>query len=429
MKHFPLCRAVALFLLVLAPAALSSAPGAHVSLQTPHGLGRWYPTPPEISARSGVVLDAETGALLYEKQADVAIPPASLTKIAAMQVALRATETGQISLEDEVVLTPDSYALNMPPGSSLMFLGPGQRVTVDELLRGLAVPSGNDAAAALAYHVSGGVPQFIEQMNAEMERLGLERTRFEEPSGYSPLNRTTAREFAQFVQHYLNTWPETLDKYHSVKEYAYPAARNLVAPNAEAPIIQRNRNALLWDYPGVDGLKTGFIPSSGYNIALTGERDGRRIIVVVLGAPGETHAVGGANRARDGRVLLDFGFEEFETLQLGAPHVSDLRVWKGERDAVDLGVAAAPQITLPQGLRSRLVGELMYPDEVEAPVRLGQAYGRAIWRIDDTVVAEAPLVATDEVARGNLGTVVLHSLQLFFRTVGEFFAGLVPAFR
>ncbi len=425
MKRLYIRQATALLLFVFFPALLFSAPGAHISLQSPQGLGQWYPPPPEISARSAVVLDAETGALLYEKNADLVIPPASLTKLAAMQVALRATETGRIALEDEVLLRPDSYALNMPPGSSLMFLGPGQRVTVDDLLRGLAVPSGNDAASALAYHVSNGVPQFIDEMNAEMERIGLSKTRFEEPSGYSPLNQTTAREFAEFVHKYLTAWPETLARYHSLKEYAYPAAENLVAPHAEGPILQRNRNTLLWDYPGVDGLKTGFIPSSGYNIALTGEQNGRRLIVVVLGAPGDTHAIGGANRSRDGKVLLDYGFEEFETLALGAPQVSGIRVWKGERADLDLGVEEAPRLTLPRGLRNQLVGELEYEEEVEAPVRMGQALGRAIWRVGDTVIAETSLVARADVGRGNPFTVVYHSLWLFFRSVGEFFTRLL----
>lgn len=404
------------------------APGTHVSLQSPQGLGRWYPTPPDISARSAVVLDSDTGAVLFEKNADIVIPPASLTKLAAMQVALRATETGTVALEDEVLLTPDSYALNMPPGSSLMFLGPGQRVTVDELLRGLAVPSGNDAAAALAYHISGGVPQFIEKMNAEMERLGLQHTRFEEPSGYSPLNQTTAREFAEFVRQYLDSWPETLSEYHSLKEYAYPAPENLVAPHAEGPILQRNRNTLLWDYPGVDGLKTGFIPSSGYNIALTAERDGRRLIIVLLGGPGENHALGGASRAQDGKVLLDYGFEEFEVLELGAPRVSGIRVWKGDRVDVELGVTTAPRITLPIGLRERLVGELEYKDELEAPVQGGHSFGRALWRVGETKVAEAPLVAQFDVARGGPISVLFDTLRLFFRSVGEFFAGLLASF-
>jgi len=425
MKRLHNWWAAVLLLFLLFPTLLFPAPGIHVSLQSPDGLGQWYPTPPDISARSAVVVDANTGALLYEKNADIVIPPASLTKVAAMQVALRATETGRIALDDEVLLRPESYALNMPPGSSLMFLGPGQRVTVDDLLRGLAVPSGNDAASALAYHVSGGVPQFIDEMNAEMERIGLSHTRFEEPSGYSPLNQTTAREFSEFVRQYLETWPETLDRYHSLKEYAYPAAENLVAPHAEGPILQRNRNALLWDYPGVDGLKTGFIPSSGYNIALTGERDGRRIIVVVLGAPGENHALGGANRSRDGKLLLDYGFDEFETLELGAPQVSGIRVWKGQRADLNLGVEAAPRLTLPRGLRSRLVGELEYEDEVEAPVRTGQVYGRAIWRVGETVVAETPLVAKADVARANPAVVVFHTVRLFFRSVGQFFAGLI----
>ena len=180
-----------------------------------------------LSCGAAILIDAETGSILYEKNADRVIPPASMTKLVVMYVVFQEIATGAISLDDIVPLPPESWAVNAPPASSLMFLGEGQTVTLRELLLGLAVASGNDAAVAVAHYVSGSVDSFIERMNLEMKKLGLEKTHFVEPSGYSELNVTTPREFATFARQYILRYPEALRDYHSQLSISYPQEKNL----------------------------------------------------------------------------------------------------------------------------------------------------------------------------------------------------------
>ena len=230
-----------------------------------------YPvTPANLTVHSGsaILIDAATGSILYEKNADAVIPPASMTKLVVMYVVFQEIATGRISLDDVVPLPPESWAVNAPPQSSLMFLAEGQIVTLRELLLGLAVASGNDAAMAVAHYVSGSVDAFVQRMNREMELLGLEKTRFVEPSGYSELNLTTPREFAAFARVYLSRYPESLENFHSQPSISYPQEHNLAewhkGEGKNQPIFQQSTNKLLGVLPGCDGLKTGFIYESGY---------------------------------------------------------------------------------------------------------------------------------------------------------------------
>jgi len=198
-----------------------------------------------VNARSAILVDAATGSVLFEKNADEPIPPASMTKLAAMYTAFHAAERGEISFDDVIEPPPESWAVNVPAGSSLMFLGPGQRVTVRELLAGMAIASGNDAAIALAVHVSGSVPAFIERMNSEMRMLGLSTTRFVEPSGLSEFNLTTAREFADFALVYIREYPEALRAFHSQRAISYPMPWNLSGGGTENPVTQSATNRQL----------------------------------------------------------------------------------------------------------------------------------------------------------------------------------------
>ncbi|MDR2370528.1 MAG: serine hydrolase, partial [Treponema sp.] len=231
-------------------------------------------TRPGAVSRSAVLVDGETGTVLYSKNPDDEIPPASLAKLMTMHIALSETAAGRASLDETVAVTPESWARNQPAGSSLMFLAPGQTVSLRVILLGLAVSSGNDAAAAAALHFAPTVRDFAGMMNMEARRMGLIKTRFVEPSGISEDNVTTAGEFVLFCREYIRLHPEALAEFHSVPEFAYPLASNAGAAFRDKPgtIVQQNRNTLLKTFPGVDGLKTGYIDESGYNIALTAER-------------------------------------------------------------------------------------------------------------------------------------------------------------
>ncbi|HYG57071.1 MAG TPA: D-alanyl-D-alanine carboxypeptidase family protein, partial [Symbiobacteriaceae bacterium] len=232
--------------------------------------------PPQLTVdvKSAILLDYATGKVLFEKDADAATQPASLTKLMTLHLAYKRIAQGDMKPEDKVTVGTDAWAAKMP-GSSLMFLAPGQNVTVGEIMRGIAIPSGNDAAVALANHVAGSVSAFVDQMNKEAQSLGFKTMHFTDPSGLNPSNMVTAREYAQFARLYIQLHPQALKELHSVVEFRYPLWENLspeekIGKNQGTyqPILQYNRNHLLGQMEGVDGLKTGFIDESGYNIAL-----------------------------------------------------------------------------------------------------------------------------------------------------------------
>ncbi|MCL2558191.1 MAG: D-alanyl-D-alanine carboxypeptidase, partial [Treponema sp.] len=298
---------------------------------------------PEISARAAVLIDAATGTALFAKNHDDEIPPASLTKLMTMRIAQAEIAAGRASLEEIVPIGVESWAQSQPPFSSLMFLEPGQRVTLGELLAGLAVPSGNDAAVAVALRFAPSVQEFSAAMTREARRMGLSRTRFVEPAGISDLNVTTAAEFAAFSRAYLGAHPESLARFHSMQEFSYPLERNATEARRASPgtIRQTNNNPLLWTFPGADGLKTGYIPASGYNIALTAERNGTRFIAVILGAPTAE------DRARDGEALLTWAFDNFATVRPVAPLLAAEPLWQGAQRQARLAIALPLDFTAP----------------------------------------------------------------------------------
>ena len=189
----------------------------------------------EIFAESAILINCDTGDILYEKNADEEIPPASMTKLFLMYTVFQKVSEGKASLDDIVPLPPECWASHMPPHSSLMFLGKNQTVTLRELLTGLAVCSGNDASHAIAYYLFGGIDSFLEEVNQQIKLCGLEKTRIVEPSGYNENNVTTAREMAKFARIYISRYPESLKQFHSVKKFAYPSILNIAPEDRNKP--------------------------------------------------------------------------------------------------------------------------------------------------------------------------------------------------
>lgn len=377
----------------------------------------------DIAARCAILVAADTGEVLFEKNADERIPPASMTKLAAMYTAFRALGSGEISLEDRVDLPPESWAENIPPGSSLMFLGPRQRVTVEELLLGMAIVSGNDAAIALAHHVSHSVPSFVERMNGEMKRIGLIHTRFVEPSGLSEYNMTTAREFADFSLVYLNDYPEALTRFHSRTVFEYPRPYNLPdgTYRAGTTIAQRATNRLLDLLPGCDGLKTGYIIESGYNISLTAKRGDTRYLAVLMGGPGANAREGNELRIRDGTLLIEWAFANFRLLRLEDIKGISLTVWGGTDPALVAIPAGNASLTIPAALADRIAADGIIPTPVvpsslEAPVQAGDMLGTLEYRSGNLVVHSIPLVADRSVRQG---TPVYRAVEYAARFVSE----------
>ena len=313
----------------------------------------------------------------------------------------------------------------MPPHSSLMFLGKGQRVTLEELLLGLSICSGNDAAYALAYTVCGSMDEFVERMNRAAIELGLEHTHFVESSGYSELNQTTAREMADFAAAYLLRFPSSLHRFHSVLDFTYPKAKNLAAGDKPAaqdfsqglpqkitmPITQKNTNPLLGKLEGCDGLKTGYIDESGYNLTLTAVRGETRFLSVTMGGPGNSTKEGQSGRVHDGTELMEWAFRNFADYSLELKvHSYLIRSFNSSEKMLRLQPAwpentfTVPYVTgssMSENLEAVRVG-VKLPDYCWGSVEQGAQYGSIVISIGDYVLEEIPLVADRSLKKGNI---------------------------
>ena len=375
---------------------------------------------PEIVSQAAVLLDAETGTILYAKNPHEEIPPASLTKLMTMHLVQKEVNAGRASLDEIIPITEASWALRQPPRSSLMFLAPGQIVTLREIMLGLAIPSGNDAAIAVALRFAPSVNDFAVMMTREARRLGMTKTIFTEPSGISEDNMTTAAEFAAFCREYLRQHPDSLAEFHSVREFAYPQAANVAEAFRHDPktIVQENRNSLLRTFPGVDGFKTGYIDEAGYNIALTAQRGNTRFIAVILGAPARP---GGSRiRDRDGEHLLSWAFAHFKTVRPQIPQIEPARLWKGKERWAEL------QIAIPAILQNPLTftapadraASLQFTVEINHPlVAPLPDFHPAGWLVISDEQGElhrVTLVTAREYRKGNIFKQIWDSIRLLF---------------
>ncbi|MDR1654892.1 MAG: D-alanyl-D-alanine carboxypeptidase [Treponema sp.] len=374
-------------------------------------------TAPAIRTEAAVLMDAETGTVLYAKNPDREIPPASLTKLMTMHIAFSEAAARSIDLDAPVEIGREAWAINQPPRSSLMFLAPGQRVSLRELLLGLAIPSGNDAAVAVALRFAPDVSSFVSRMNSEAKRMGMRISRFTEPAGISENNSTTAAEFALFCRQYLYLHPEALAEYHSVEEFAYPKPENVGDAFKEKPgvIVQHNRNGLLGKLRGVDGLKTGYIDEAGYNIALTASRDATRFILVLLGAPARP----GGDRIRDedGAALLNWAFENFKTIRPAVPEIAPIRLWKGRENHAELSIGEAPPFTIPSGRGAGLSCRLETAEPLIAPLSRGEKAGELVFLDEYGELRRIPLLSVGDYERGNIFKRLFDSIRLFFRRI------------
>jgi len=380
----------------------------------PHILASALETAPEIGSQAAVMIDAETGTVLYAKNAFDEIPPASLAKLMTMHLVLNETKEGRVKLDDVVPLSPESWAVNQPPRSSLMFLARGQIVTLREIMLGLAVSSGNDAAVAAALYIAPSVDDFARMMTREARRMGLVKTRFVEPSGISENNMTTAAEFAAFCMEYLRLHPYSLSEFHSVPEFAFPKTENLgeAFRNRPGTIVQQNRNSLLGVFPGVDGLKTGYIDEAGFNIAITAQRKGTRFIAVILGAPA---GPGGARiRDRDAERLLSWGFGNFKTVRPEIPPLEPVKLWKGRDKQVSLRLAESPAFTAPLDRAASLRYQLRINGPLIAPLPASYPVGRLILADDEGELYRIQLVTAREYQQGNIFKRIWDSIRLLF---------------
>jgi len=396
---------VSLFLLCL-PFCISAQHFSRPALLFPYVLSA-----PEINARAAVVIDIETGALLFSKNPDLEIPPASLTKLMTMHLVMKEIDAGRASYGEIIPITVESWARSQPPRSSLMFLAPGQIVTLREIMLGLAISSGNDAAVAAALRFAPTMQDFASLMTIESRRMGLSVTRFVESSDISEYNYTTAAEFAHFCRQYIALYPHSLQEFHSVPDFAYPLAHNVAPAFRHAPgtIPQSNRNNLLRTFPGVDGLKTGFINESGYNIALTAERGQTRFIAVILGA-GSTR-----ERDTDGTRLLTWAFDNFRTVRPVIGNLEKIRLWKGRANEAEIVLSQSASFTSPSDRAAKLIYEVSIPVPVRAPLPAGAAVGHLIISDENGELHRVPVLTANAYERGNIFKRMWHSIVLFFQ--------------
>lgn len=380
----------------------------------------------DIGAEAAIAINVSNGNILYEKNADQIIPPASMTKIAVMYVVLKELQNKNISLDSIVPLAPNSWACNMPPHSSLMFLGKNQIVTLEELLLGLSVCSGNDASYAIANFISGNMADFLKKMNEEVQNLGLTKTHFVETSGYSEQNTTTPREMAILCHHYMKEFPEAIKKFHSVLSFSYPKEHNLapedkgkpraqdftqgIPENITMQIYQKNTNPLLGKLEGCDGLKTGYIEESGYNLALTVVRNDMRILSVTMKGQGNSTYEGQEGRKKDGTTITEWiynTFAEYKNPLLYRQYKIPLICAKEER--VSLVPSYKPEALLipkvllnnQESIKDNVKINLVLPKKLRGKITQGTELGYIEYKLNDKLLESIPLVAEKNIKQAN----------------------------
>lgn len=308
--------------------------------------------PEDLHARAAVLMDANTGYVIFEKNADEQIPPASLTKIMTLYLAYQAVAEGRFRLESPMKVSRRADFRAQERGSSVMYLEPGQKPTLLDLMTGLALASGNDAAVAVAENLHGSVKDFVKAMNQTTESWGLDQIFFADPAGISPLNKVTARQYAVVVQKYLHDFPEALRQIHGLKAFVYPRRENWPAKGRKWHHTFENRIPLLFEYEGADGLKTGYISESGYNLASTARRGDTRLLGVLLGVQAPGIHTGNARRSEDMMRLMDYGFSHYESVNVNRYLMEVLppvRVFGGAERTIALKADRPVYITLKKG--------------------------------------------------------------------------------
>lgn len=373
---------------------------------------------PSIGARAAFVMDATTGTILFSKNPDLPIPPASLTKLVTLHVVYNEIKAGRLRKDEMITIDARDCSPAIPYGSSLMYLHPGMRVSVLDLMQGAAVVSGNDAAYALARRIAGSNEAFALLMNRAVRDLGLNSMRFVEPSGLSELNSITAREYAYFCKRYLQLHPESLAELHSLRYIEFPRAEHATADyQPKGRIVQYNRNSLVLGFEGCDGLKTGYIIESGYNLAATAKRGSSRFLLVTLGGP-ESGAYGGgaAQRGRDGSGLLSWCFDNFLTLEPDLGPLGPVKTWYGKAKSVPIRPASALAVTVPKGQASRLSARLILPASLDAPIPGGTKIGEVVYTVGDKVLRRVDLLTGADAPRGNILILIRDGIaKLFWR--------------
>lgn len=370
------------FLLVISLLSISFSASARI------------PAAPEIAASGYLLMDMHSHRILVEKNADQRLEPASLTKIMTAHVVFHELTHGTLKLSDIVNVSEKAWKT---PGSR-MFIKVNTQVSVDDLLKGLIIQSGNDAAVALAEHIAGSEEAFANLMNEHAATLGMNDTNFVNATGLpDQYHYTTPRDITKVTEASIRDFPEFY-KIYAIKEFTYNKIR------------QHNRNNLLWRDKSVDGVKTGHTEAAGYCLVSSAERQGMRLISVVMGTE-STKA-----RLKESSSLLNYGFRFFETHRLygAGTALANTRVWYGEQESLSLGLAEDLYVTIPRRQYDKLQARTEVKPNIKAPIIQGQHLGEVILELEGEVVTRAPLVAMQDMPEGGVWRLAVDTVMQWF---------------
>ena len=352
------------------------------------------PAAPNLAARAFLLLDVNSGQILAEKNADKRMEPASLTKLMTAYIVFSELQAGTVSLSEEVLISERAWRM----GGSKMFIEVNKRVSIELLLKGMIIQSGNDASVALAEHIAGSEDAFATLMNNYAQNLGMTDSHFVNATGMpNSKHYTTARDLAKLSRALINDFPDF---------YAWYSIRKFTYNN----ITQYNRNKLLWRDKYVDGLKTGHTESAGYCLISSAERDSMRLLSVVLGTRSEDA------RAQESQKLINYGFRFFETrppYTANTP-LATTRVWQGSVEELALGLTSDLYITIPRGRYNKLDAKMNINDMIMAPVRKGQQLGNVDITLEGEEVASRPLIGLHDVPAGDFLQRMSDKVMLMF---------------
>ncbi len=352
------------------------------------------PASPKIKARGFLLMDFDSGRILTEKKSGQRMEPASLTKMLTSYVIANELANGGISLDEMVTISKKAWRMQ----GSRMFIEVGKKVSVEDLLKGIIIQSGNDATVALAEHVAGSEETFADLMNQHAAELGMLDSHFVNSTGLPKKNHyTTPGDMAKLARALIKNFPEHY-KWYSTKEFKFNK------------IKQYNRNKLLWRNKFVDGIKTGHTDSAGYCLVASAKRDGMRLISVVLGTRSEEA------RSAESQKLLSYGFRFFETHKLYAANekLTQTHIWKGAVENLSLGLEENLYITIPKGQYKKLDADMNITARITAPVKKGASFGTVNVRLGDKQYATRNLIALTNVEKGGLVDSLIDEIKLLF---------------
>lgn len=357
--------------------------------------------PPTVAAKSWLLLDATSGQIIASQDPNARVEPASLTKIMTAYMTFQAIKDKKLALDQKVNVSVKAWKVDA--SSSKMFIDPAVPVSINDLLYGLMVQSGNDAAVALAEAVAGDEAAFVTLMNREAQRMGLTNTHFANPHGLpSPENYTTAQDLSVLARHVIQDYPEFY-KIDSVKEFTYNR------------IKQQNRNRLLWLDPTVDGMKTGHTEAAGFCMVASAHRPAgnidRRLISVVMGTSSDSA------RTQESQKLLNWGFQNFDTVKLYSKGqaIQTPEVWKGSKSTMKIGFKQDILVTVPKGVAAKMKPVLERKDPLVAPVAENAKVGSLKMMVDGKPLLELPVVALETVDQASIFGRAWDSIRLWLK--------------